>query len=61
MYKTVKRGYKTLSKISEYNASYKAKAGDENNTVTKIQEKLYEIGFTSQLVTGYYGDITVNK
>ena len=38
-------------------AEYKAKTGNNNSTVTQIQEKLYELGFTSQITVGYYGDI----
>ena len=29
--------------------------------IEKIQQKLYDLGYTSQLVTGYYGDITFNN
>ena len=50
-----------MSCVSEVKISYKAKVGDKNNTVEKIQQKLYDLGYTSQLVTGYYGDITFNN
>ena len=55
-YKDVKHSKKELTSIAEYKASYKAKTGNENSTVTKIQEKLCELGFTSQITVGYYGD-----
>ena len=60
-YEDVAKGTKALSKVSEVKASYIAKVGNKNSTVEKIQQKLYELGYTSQLVTGYYGDITFNN
>jgi len=39
-YKEVKRGIKTLKQISENTTSYTAKTGDNNQTVTLIQEKI---------------------
>ena len=35
--------------------------GDKNTTVENIQQKLSDLGYTSQKVTGYYGDITFNN
>jgi len=60
-YKAVAWGEKALNQVSEIKNSYTAKVGDNNNTVEKIQQKLYNLGYTSQLVTGYYGDITFNN
>lgn len=60
-YKKVAWGEKAISRVSENTVSYVAKTGDNNNTVEIIQQKLYDLGYTSQLVTGYYGDITFNN
>lgn len=60
-YEAVAKGTKALSKVSEVKASYTAKVGNKNKTVENIQQKLYDLGYTSQLVTGYYGDITFNN
>ena len=60
-YKKVAWGEKEISKVSENTVSYVAKTGDNNTTVEIIQQKLYDLGYTSQLVTGYYGDITFNN
>ena len=60
-YEDVAYGEKKLSKVSERKKSYTVKVGDNNNTVENIQQKLYNLGYTSQLVTGYYGDITFNN
>ena len=35
--------------------------GNKNTTVENIQQKLSDLGYTSQKVTGYYGDITFNN
>ena len=50
-----------MSKVSEVKATYVAETGDKNNTVEEIQQKLYNLGYTSQFVSGYYGDITFNN
>ena len=55
-YEEVAYGEKSLSRVDEREESYVAKVGDKNNTVEKIQQKLYDLGYTSQLVTGYYGN-----
>ena len=60
-YEDVAYGEKKLSKVSEIKNSYTTKVGDKNRTVENIQQKLYDLGYTSQLVTGYYGDITFNN
>ena len=50
-----------MSKVSEVKESYIAIVGENNSIVEEIQQKLYDLGYTSQLVTGYYGDITFNN
>jgi len=43
-----------LSKVSEVKESYIAIVGENNSIVEEIQQKLYDLGYTSQLVTGYF-------
>ena len=44
----------------EEEISIVASLGDENDTVTKIQTRLYELGYLSKSPTGYFGGDTVD-
>lgn len=58
-YFDVKRAKKKFSEVSEQRSTYELKTGSTGEKVTKIQQKLYELGFSDQLVTGEYGNITI--
>ena len=47
--------------ITQNKRDYIAQVGDKNDTVELIQQKLSELGYVSQLVTGYYGSITYDN
>ncbi|MBP3285055.1 MAG: peptidoglycan-binding protein, partial [Clostridia bacterium] len=60
-YQEIENGIRTIEEVSEQKFSYVAKNGTTSATVKEIQEKLVDLGYSSQLVTGYYGAITANN
>lgn len=60
-YLNVKRAKKDFNEVSEQKITYVLKTGSKGENVSKIQQELYELGFSNQLVTGEYGSITASN
>ena len=60
-YSEVKRAKKEFNNVSEQRSTYVLKTGSKGEKVTKLQQQLYELGFSDQIVTGEYGSITVGN
>ena len=60
-YREVKNGERTLEEVSERNKKYKAITGNKNADVEETQQKLLDLGYTSQTITGKLDFITFNN
>ena len=60
-YIDVKRAKKEFNAVSEQKNTYVLKTGSKGEEVTRIQQQLFDLGFSNQLVTGNYGSITVSN